>query len=196
MSEGLTDKQSAFIEHYLTCWNAAEAARKAGYSERTAREQASRLLTNVNVQTVVQERLAELKMSADEVLVRLADHARGSMAPFMRRDADGDLFGFDLGDDKPLHLLKKASITRRRQKDDRDEIVTVETVTIELYDAQAALALLGKHHKLFVDRTEITGKDSGPIEVTDARSRLAAILEKRAAAAEAERNTGAAGGSG
>jgi hypothetical protein len=88
-------------------------------------------------------------MSADEVLVRLTQHARGSMAPFIRRDTDGDLYGFDLSETQPLHLVKKASVTRRRQKDDRDEIVTVETVTIELYDAQAALALLGKHHKLF-----------------------------------------------
>lgn len=95
-------------------------------------------------------------MSADEVLSRLSDHARGSLAPFIRRDTDGDLYGFDLSETQPLHLLKKASITRRRQKDDRDEVVTVETITIELYDAQAALALLGKHHGLFVERTETT----------------------------------------
>lgn len=155
---GLTDKQHAFIEHYLTCWNATQAAILAGYSEKSARKQGSRMSTNVDIQAAIAARLSELKMSADEALTRLASHARGSLAPFLRRDIDGDLYGFDLSETQPLHLIKKASITRRRQKDEaKDEIVTVETVTIELYDAQAALALLGKHHRLFTDQVEQYG---------------------------------------
>jgi len=161
---GLTAKEQAFIERYLVCWNGAQAARDAGYSAKTAKEQASRMLTKVNIQAAIQARLAELKMSADEVLTRLTDHARGSLAPFIRRDADGDLYGFNLSDTQPLHLIKKASITRRRQQDDaKDEIVTVETVTLELYDSQTALQLLGKHHKLFTDKVEHTGKDGQPL---------------------------------
>lgn len=31
-------------------------------------------------------------------------------------------------------------------------------------DKLKALELVGKHHKLFTDKTEITGKDGGPIE--------------------------------
>lgn len=162
MTEGLNDKQRAFVEQYLICWNASEAARRAGYNGKS-NVVGPRLLANVSIQAAIQERLAEFKMSANEVLTRLTDHARGSMAPFIRRDVDGDLYGFDLSETQPLHLVKKASVTRRRQKDDRDEIVTVETVTIELYDAQAALALLGKHHKLFTDRSEISGPDGEPL---------------------------------
>lgn len=190
MTTKLTDKQHAFIEHYLTHWNATQAAIDAGYSEKTARVIGPENLSKPAIQAAVQARLAELTMSADEVLTRLTSQARGSLAPFIRRDADGDLYGFDLHETQPLHLIKKASVTRRRQKDDRDEIVTVETITLELYDAQAALALLGRHHKLFVDRTELTGKDGAPIEVSDARDRLADILTKRAAAAAAESDPG------
>lgn len=73
-----------------------------------------------------------------------------------------------------LGLVKKYGI------DDKGKIA------IELYDAQTAQQLLGRHHKLFVDRTELTGKDGDPIEINDARSRLADLLEKRAAAAAAE----------
>jgi len=164
----LSPKQLAFVEAYLTTWNGAEAARLAGYSEHTAREQASRLLTNVNVQAAIQARLAELKMSADEVLVRLTDHARGSLAPFLRRTPDGDLRGFDLSDEQPLHLLQKISITTRRLKDDETE----EKVALELHPVQGALTLLGKHHKLFTDKVEHTGKDGQPLfkvyEKTDA----------------------------
>lgn len=149
----LTPKQQAFVEHYLACWNASEAARCAGYSEKTAGSIGAENLTKPEIAEAIQARLAELKMSADEVLTRLAEHARGSLAPFLRISPDGNLHGFDVSEDKPLHLLKKASVTRRTYRD-----TTEETVTIELYDAQAALNLIGKHHKLFTDVTEHTGE--------------------------------------
>jgi phage terminase small subunit len=162
----LTVKQQSFLEHYLACWNASEAVRRMGYTGTRANRAGEDYLSKPDIQAAIKQRLTELQMSADEVLTRLTSHARSSMAPFIRRDTDGDLYGFDLSETQPLHLIKKASVTRRRQKDDKDDIITVETVTIELYDAQAALQLLGRHHKLFVDRTELTGKDGAPIEVT------------------------------
>lgn len=120
------------------------------------------------IKEAIAARMAELQMSADEVLVRLTDHARGSLAPFLRRTPDGELRGFDLSDDKPLHLLQKISITTRRLKDDEIE----EKVTLELHPVQGALTLLGKHRKLFTDKVEHTGKDGQPLfkvyEKTDA----------------------------
>lgn len=166
MSDKLTDKQRAFIEAYLSSWNATQAAIDAKYSPKTARVTGPENLSKPAIQAAIQARLAELKMGADEVLTRLTQQARGSIAPFLRRDADGDMFGFDLSETQPLHLIKKASVTRRKLTDHAtDALVTVETVTIELYDAQAALQLLGRHHKLFVDRTEVTGAGGGPIEI-------------------------------
>lgn len=46
----LTDKQSRFVDEYLIDFNGTQAAIRAGYSERTAAAQSSRLLTNVKVQ--------------------------------------------------------------------------------------------------------------------------------------------------
>lgn len=165
---GLSTKQLAFVEFYLTHWNATRAAIDAGYSERSARSIGSENLTKPDIQTAIQERLVELKMSADEVLTRLSGHARGSIAPFLRRTPLGDLRGFDLSDDQPLHLIHKVSLTTRTLKDD----VIEEKTALELYDAQAALALLGRHHKLFVDKVEHTGADGESLfkvyEKTDA----------------------------
>lgn len=48
-------RQRKFCEFYAECGNAAEAARKAGYSERAARRQAARLLSNVDVRGYVAE---------------------------------------------------------------------------------------------------------------------------------------------
>lgn len=51
----LTDKQQAFIDEYLIDLNATQAAIRAGYSEKTAQEQSSRLLSNVKVQNAIQK---------------------------------------------------------------------------------------------------------------------------------------------
>lgn len=51
----MTARQRAFCEHYAACGNAAQAAREAGYSEKTARSQAQRLLTNVDILKYVRE---------------------------------------------------------------------------------------------------------------------------------------------
>lgn len=148
----LTNRQQAFVEHYLRIWNATEAARQAGYSAKTAQEQGSRLLSNVIIQGQISERLAQLKMGADEVLTRLSSHARGTMDDFIKMlpvpstsDTNAWVAVLDLAKAKSLgalHLVKKFR-------------ADVDGVTIELYDAQAALVQLGRHHKLFTDRVEI-----------------------------------------
>lgn len=149
----LSRKQQAFIEHYLTSWNATQAAIAAGYSRSSARSIGSENLTKPDIQAAILARLAELKMTADEVVTRLTEHARGSLAPFLRVTPDGELLGFTFGDDTPLHLLRKASVTTRRIKD-----MTETTVTIELHDPQAAIVQLGKHHRLFTDNVALSGQ--------------------------------------
>lgn len=49
----LSIRQSVFLEQYLLSGNATQAALKAGYSRKTARSQAQRLLTNVYIQTAI-----------------------------------------------------------------------------------------------------------------------------------------------
>lgn len=167
----LTNRQRVFVEHYLTCWNATEAARQAGYSARTANQQGPRLLVNVGIQAAIKARLAELQAGADEVLQRLTDHARGSIEPFLN---EGN--GLDLAlarERKQLHLVHKLKQSTTVDTEGR----VTRKVELELYDAQAALVQLGRHHKLFVDRQEVTGADGGAIEVKalDYRAGLTAL---------------------
>lgn len=136
----LTYKQRAFLNAYVQCgYNATEAARRAGYSKETARQQGQRLLTNVDIQAELERRFAEQAMSADEVLARLAEQARGDMRDFVRTDADGTPTGFNLGPETPQHLIKKVTITEKG-------------ISFELYSAKDALELIGKHLKLFTER--------------------------------------------
>ena len=49
----LTPKQERFVTEYLVDLNASQAALRAGYSPRTAPQQGSRLLKNVDVQAAI-----------------------------------------------------------------------------------------------------------------------------------------------
>ena len=52
--ERLTPRQAQFVREYVTGGNAAEAARRAGYSERTAKAIACELLTKPDLQEAIQ----------------------------------------------------------------------------------------------------------------------------------------------
>lgn len=60
----MNDKHRRFCEEYLKDSNGAQAAIRAGYSERTAKVQASRLLTNVDLKSYIKERQKELDNDA------------------------------------------------------------------------------------------------------------------------------------
>jgi phage terminase small subunit len=58
----LTPKQAAFVSEYVKDYNGKQAAIRAGFSQRTAEQQASRLLRNVKVKSA----LVELQKQAQE----------------------------------------------------------------------------------------------------------------------------------
>lgn len=139
---GLNQKQTAFVEEYLTCWNSAEAARRAGYSEKTARSIGSENLTKPDIKAAIEARLAELKMSADEVLVRLTKIGRANIADFAHVSSGNDLR--ELGDSAAVVKKFKRKITR----DNKTE-TEYEELELELYPADVNLERLGRHLGLF-----------------------------------------------
>ena len=76
MSE-LEEKQKMFCKEYLVDFNGTQAAIRAGYSKKTANEQASRLLTKVNVQTylkqLIEKRNERTKITQDEVIADIIE---------------------------------------------------------------------------------------------------------------------------
>ena len=57
----LSLKQQKFCEYYVELCNATEAAKRAGYSEKTAYSQGQRMLKNVEIQKYVNELVANAK---------------------------------------------------------------------------------------------------------------------------------------
>jgi phage terminase small subunit len=58
----LTDKEYRFANYYLgeARFNATEAAKLAGYSHNTARQQGSRMLSNVDIKNYIQSKSSEI----------------------------------------------------------------------------------------------------------------------------------------
>ena len=164
-NEILLDPQHLlFVDKYFEfTFNGTKAAKAAGYSAKTARQQASRLLTNVNIKAEVERRLSEQAMSRNEVLARLADHARGDMRDFIDKSSRA-LIRHPNG-----NLIKKIKVTTTTTRIDDNISQTEEKIELELYDAQAALVQIGRYHKLFTDKADLTSDDM-PIAINFVRT--------------------------
>lgn len=164
-ARGLTPRQAMFVREYLVDLNSTQAAIRAGYSERTAKQQGSRLLTNDDVQAAIAEamkaRATAVDISAEEVLRMLADEARADLA--------------DLYDDKG-NLLPIRDWPRAWR---RGLVVGIEsfeefegfgedrkfigmTRKVKLSDRIKHKELIGRHLGMFVDKTEVKFPDGPP----------------------------------
>jgi phage terminase small subunit len=162
-------------------------------SQRAAETQFSRLLKNVEFAGRIAEMQAQAAegavLSARQVLEGLSRLASSNMKDYMRVGPDGDPvldFG-NLTDDQAAALCEVTVETFMvgAGKDARE----VRRVKFKLADKLGPLVALGRHHKLFTDKHEHTGKEGKPIEhaiVTDRdRARaLAAFVAKTKAKAK------------
>tara|TARA_R110000737_G_scaffold125041_2_gene157516 strand:+ start:7894 stop:8280 length:387 start_codon:yes stop_codon:yes gene_type:complete len=102
----ITPKQAAFVKEYLIDRNGTQAAIRAGYSKKTAKEQSSQLLTKLHVQQAVKEGEAKHAGRCDVTLDSLTgelDEALGmarqqedSNALRQAAMAKAKLHGFDI----------------------------------------------------------------------------------------------------
>lgn len=81
MKRKLTPKQRKFADEYIKSGNLADAARKAGYSKRSARSVGQENLTKPDIKQYIDERMAEIAskriMDATEAVELLTSIARG-----------------------------------------------------------------------------------------------------------------------
>lgn len=158
------------MNEYLVDFNATQAAIRAGYSEKSAY---SIGWENLRKPEIV-EAIREKSMSAEEVLIRLADIARGDMADLMEITPAGFTFRLLVDENgqrivnpktRLIRKIKQKVTTYLAKSEDAEDREIIET-ELELYSAFSALEALGKYHKLFVDRQEVSGPAGGVIRVT------------------------------
>ena len=127
----MTAKQHRFCEEYLTDLNATQAAIRAGYSKKTARQIAQETLTKPYIKEYIDARMAEkektLIADQDEVLKYLTSVLRGQS--------------------------KSTEIVIEGQGDGYSEARTITKEPSEK-DKLKAAELLGKRYGLYTDRVE------------------------------------------
>ena len=72
-------KHVKFVDEYMVDLNATQSAIRAGYSEKSARSTASRLLTLDNIKAEIASRMKASRISSDEVIKRMEAMALGDL---------------------------------------------------------------------------------------------------------------------
>lgn len=90
---GLTDRQYIFCLEYVKDFNGAKAAIRAGYTPRTAKVQASRMLTYANVSAAIQflkeEAVRKHQLSVDRILKQLCYIGFADLTDVVKFSPDG-----------------------------------------------------------------------------------------------------------
>ena len=164
----LTAKQERFVAEYLIDLNATQAAIRAGYSEKTAQQQGSRLLLNVVVQEAIakgQNKTAEkLKITKDRIVEELAKIGFSNMLDYMRAGSDGDPY-LDFSDLTREQAAALSEVTVEDFKDGRGEDARdVRRIKFKLHDKKGALVDLAKMLGFMVEKHEHSGPDGAPIQ--------------------------------
>lgn len=147
----LTDQQLAFCQNYALTLSGTDAALAAGYSEKTAGNQAAQLLRNPNIRAELQRRMAHrarrLDLKADKIVLELMRVAFSDI----RDVSDFGPGGLRIRDSLELHDDSAAAIqsiqtdtkTRTLGRDGGE--VTTVTIKIKMHEKLRALDLLARH---------------------------------------------------
>lgn len=165
----LTDKQELFAREYLKDLNATQAAIRAGYSEKTAKEAGYENLTKPHVLELVAElkaqRVEQTGIDAAYVLRRLVEIDEMDVLDILKDD----------GGLKMVHEWPKVWRTTLSGLDILTTVTNFDETTMENIlkkikwpDKVKNLELLGKHISVMAFREqtthEHTGKDGGAIQ--------------------------------
>lgn len=148
----LSDKQKRFCEEYLIDFNGTQAAIRAGYSKKTAKEQSSRALTLVNVQehiAFMQRQTSEkLNITKERVLNEYAKIAFSDIRNLFNEE--GALVDITKLDDNSAGAVSSVKSSEEWGEDKHgNRIVVGNLKEVKVFDKIRALQDLGKHLGLF-----------------------------------------------
>lgn len=131
----MTAKQKRFCDEYLISLNATQAAIKAGYTEKYAHTNATKLLQNTTVKQYLADRMAE----KESELIASQDEVLRYLTAVMRGEEQDEVMNVN-----PMGELEKNEIKRQA-----NQIKAAET--------------LAKYHGLLTDKVELSGKVENPL---------------------------------
>ncbi len=126
----VTEKQKRFCDEYLKDLNATQAAVRAGYSPKTAKQIGQRMLTFVDLKSYIDDQLELLHnqktADAQEILEYLTSVMRGEHT------------------EQTLQLVG-------------DGVQKITDIDVSEKERMKAAEMLGKYHALWTERTQVEG---------------------------------------
>lgn len=160
----LPEKLQIFVNEYLIDLNATRAGLRAGYSEKTAKSQASRLLTNIDVQEAFQAGMAaraeRVGVDQDKVLRSIAN-----LAFYDPRDVvNWANCGIFIKNSEELTAEQARMVTEVSRSVTKSGDVVIN---VKLADRAKYIKMLGDHLGLLQQKIQVTGEGGGPVQVVN-----------------------------
>lgn len=157
----LTERQKRFCDEYLITLNATQSAIRAGYSEKYAHTNVTKLLQNTTIMSYIQEKQAErekrTEITQDMVLRELAIIAFSKATDYASivekqatANVDGELIHLTDENGEPLMYRTVEPVLTEELTEDQKKALAVikkgrDGFEIKPYDKVRALELIGKH---------------------------------------------------
>lgn len=183
----ITPKQRRFVSEYLIDLHGTNAAIRAGYSPKTARFQAARMLAIVGVGTLIQESLKKreerTEITQDRVLREYAKIAFSDIDNYVRFDPDTGNVYFDWSRMNSERSGAVAEITQDEYMEGGGETARqVKKTKFKLHDKKGALDSLAKHLGMFTDKSEVRFPDGITVNIlNDEQQDIANRIARRRA---------------
>lgn len=153
LTDALPPKQAKFVREYMVDLNAAAAARRAGYAEVSARQQASVLMTKHDISEAIREQLdVNAGAPAAWIVSEIAKIARANARDVLSFGPGGVVLkDSDDLDDEVMAAISSASSTDTKFG---------TSISIKMHDKNAALFKLAEVAGIAkASKVEHTGKD-------------------------------------
>jgi phage terminase small subunit len=147
----LNAKRKRFVLEYLVDMNGTAAAVRAGYSVKTAKESAYRILRNPSVKKELSRQMAalagRLEMRAEDVVREYCKIARANITDFLSFGPGG----VDMKESAERTPDQRAAIAEVRMA----STATGKSVSLKLHNKTDALLALGRHLGMFIERHDV-----------------------------------------
>lgn len=155
----LTPQQLLFCQEYIKDMNGTKAAIRAGYAEKSAVNQASRLLTNEyicsQIKQLMEDRLQAARVDKDLVLSELVKIAKADIRKLFNEN--GGLLPVNEWPDDIAGAVASVEVDEIFGNVGPEKMQIGEVKKIKLWKKEKALELLGKNLALFMDKIEVSG---------------------------------------
>jgi len=143
----MSAKQQRFCDEYLIDLNATQAAIRAGYSKKTAKQIGNENLTKPDLRKYIDERMAE----KEKALIADQDEVMKYLTAVMRRQKTESVV-VTLSEEQSTYV-PDANGTMRKQTV-KKEVPRIVEIPAQLRDANKAAELLGKAYGIYTERVE------------------------------------------